>query len=220
MTAGEITRPGGEKSITDLAMRAVSALIVLVLAYQALHFWLRDPLHYVIDYSTTSFGRFWPRRFVLLPHIAGGTVALFSGPFQLWSGLRRKHLRIHRATGYAYISGVFLAGGTAFVLAFHADPPVSGVPLFFMAAAWWTTIAMAFVAIRGRQIDAHRQWMIRSYVLTFAFVTVRYVTDLPVIAPLGDDRFTLANWMCWTIPLFVTEVALQWRRTIGPRRAP
>ena len=43
------------------------------------------------------------------------------------------HLRIHRIFGYTYITGVAIAGGSAFYLAFHADPPVSGIPLFAMA---------------------------------------------------------------------------------------
>lgn len=218
MTASGVAAPSGARSAQDIALKIIGAIVVALLAYQAVHFFVRDPLHYVVDYSTTSYGRFWPRRLVLLPHIVGGTLALFSGPFQLWSGLRRRHLRIHRMFGYTYITGVAIAGGSAFYLAFHADPPVSGIPLFAMAAAWWTTVAMAFIAIRRMQIDAHRQWMIRGYVITFAFVTVRYVSDLPILAPLGDERFVLAAWMCWTIPLFITEVLLQWRKTVGVRR--
>jgi uncharacterized membrane protein len=222
MTATDFSAPAGTRSSAALAARAIATLLVAFLAWEMVHFFLRDPWHYIADYTPKSFDRFWSHRFVLLPHIAGGTIALFTGPFQLWSGLRRRNLSVHRATGYAYIAGIFLAGGTAFYLALFAMPRFSGIPLFAMATAWWTTVAMAFVAIRRKQIDAHRQWMIRGYVITFAFVTFRYIADLPVFAPLGDERFMVVGWMCWTIPLFITEVALQWRRTLGPakRRVP
>lgn len=219
MTASEITQPTGSRSAQSFVATAARTAAVFVLGYFALHFYLRDPLHYIVDYSPQSFTRFWPNRFVLYPHIIGGTVALFSGPFQLWSGLRRSHLNIHRAIGYLYIGGIALAGASAFYLAIYAEPPAEGIALFVLASVWWICIAMAFVAIRRRQIDSHRQWMIRGYVLTFAFVTVRYVTDMPILARFGDERFTIAAWLCWTVPLFLTEVALQWRKTLGPRKA-
>lgn len=219
MTASGITQPVGSRSLTTMITRIAWTAAILVLGYFALHFYIRDPLHYIVDYSPQSFTRYWPHRFVLYPHILGGTLALFTGPFQLWSGLRRSHLNIHRALGYLYITGIVLAGASAFYLAVYAEPPAEGIALFALAAVWWICIAMAFVAIRRRQIDAHRQWMIRGYVLTFAFVSVRYVTDVPVLARFGDERFTIAAWVCWTVPLFLTEVALQWRKTLGPRRA-
>ena len=37
---------------------------------------------------------------------------------------------------------------------------------------------MAFVAIRNRNIAQHRQWIIRSYVVTMGFVSFRLVEDL------------------------------------------
>ena len=41
--------------------RLVVAALVLLLGYEAIHFWLRDPLHYIIDPTEKSFGAFWPR---------------------------------------------------------------------------------------------------------------------------------------------------------------
>ena len=113
-----------------------------------------------------------------------GLAAPVTGPFQLWSGLRRWNLPLHQITGHLYLAGVALAGCAAFFLAAYAEPHDFGVTLAGLAMAWWLCVGMAFVAIRRRRIEAHRQWMIRGYVLTLTFVTFRYLVDLPLWAPL------------------------------------
>lgn len=59
--------------------------------------------------------------------------------------------------------------------------------------------------------------MIRSYVVTYAFVTFRLVDDVGVFANLGLERLATTGWICWSIPLLITEVALQWKRVVGAK---
>jgi hypothetical protein len=61
--------------------------------------------------------------------------------------------------------------------------------------------------------------MVRSYVVTFAFVTFRLVDDSMRAAHLlGDEeRSKLLAWACWAIPLLVTEVILQSSAVFKPR---
>lgn len=90
--------------------------------------------------------------------------------------------------------------------------------MLFLTLAWVTTSSMALTAVLHRQFAAHREWMIRSYVVTFAFVVFRLLKtldpfhDLPAVV----DSVT-RGWLCWAVPLLFTEVALQWRRTLGPK---
>ena len=51
-------------------------------------FWTHDALPYLLDYTQDTYSRFWSDRIPLLVHIAGGTIAMFAGPLQLWTGLR------------------------------------------------------------------------------------------------------------------------------------
>lgn len=203
----------------EAVLRVLAMVAMVVLAYEALRFWTRDPLHYILHQSQRSFGFFWPLRWPLLLHIGGGTLALFMGPFQLWSGLRSRHLAIHRLTGLLYVAGIGVGGGAGFYLSTFTVPRDFGVALFMLAFAWWLTVGMALLAIKRRRIEAHKEWMIRSYVVTFAFVAFRYLVDLPVFAPLGAARASTVAWLCWVAPLLVAEVALQWQRTVGARRA-
>src|SRR4030095_9164675 len=86
-------RPCGR--ILTRMRKAAIALALGFLSYKGLQYYVATIEHFAFDYSEANFGRLWPNRLWLLLHIAGGTAALFAGPFQLWSGLRNKHRLIH-----------------------------------------------------------------------------------------------------------------------------
>jgi len=84
---------------------------------------------------------------------------------------------------------------------------------------------MGLVAIRGGLIPIHKEWMIRSYVFAFAFVNFRWWFDLPIFSNAGTyaERATMIAWLGWVLPLFATEVILQWKRMLldwSKARAP
>jgi len=186
---------------------------------QRLQYYASTIEHFAFDYSEPNFGRFWPNRLWLLLHLAGGTVALFAGPFQLWSGLRDSHRLIHRWTGLAYVAGVFVGGAAAFYLSFFSQPRSFGVALFIMAVAWWVTVGLAFIAVKQYRIEAHKAWMIRGYVITFSFVTFRMLIEMPLWSMVGDARLAVVLWTSWVVPLTVTEVVMRSVRSARSNRA-
>src|SRR5688572_18865586 len=137
--------------------RLAGPLVILVLAWLTLTFVARDPLHYLIEQTPRSFGRFWPNRPWLLLHIMGGLVAILIGPFQFASRIRQRVPVVHRWSGRLYVGGIVLAGATAFYLSFFAQEPGFGVALFTMALVWWLVTGIAFVAIRQRRFAVHRK---------------------------------------------------------------
>lgn len=121
---------------------------------------------------------------------------------------------MHRFTGRLYLAGGALGAAAAFDMSFNSVVSWTfGVTGFTMASAWTICTAMAFAAIRRRQVQAHREWMIRGYVVLFGFVVFR-----ALFAELGtlQERLTAIMWLCWVAPLLVAKVVLQWRRTFGP----
>ena len=185
------------------------ALALGFFAYKGLGFYAATVEHFAFDYSEANFGHFWPNRFWLFLHIAGGTVALFVGPFQLWSGLRDRHLALHRWTGRLYIAGVLLGGAAAFYLSFFSRPRSFGVALFMLGVAWWGTTGTALASIKQYQIELHKVWMIRSYVVTLSFVTFRFLIELPLWSFAGESWLALVLWISWLAPLMVVESALR-----------
>jgi len=60
--------------------------------------------------------------------------------------------------------------------------------------------------------------MIRSYVVTLAFVNFRILAGILQGAGVGTltEQLTAASWFCWAVPLLLAESILQgrkiWRR--------
>ena len=168
--------------------------------------------HYYLNYNAASFGPYWPRRAGLLLHITGGMTALLTGPFQFWTGLRRRHMKVHRWTGRLFLIGILIASAGAFYLvATTTDGWPFGFALFVLALAWLTTSGMAYHAIRKGQVEIHKEWMIRAYVVTFAFVTFRVLNDFGPTSHILPVQARLAAyaWVSWVVPLLATEVILQ-----------
>jgi uncharacterized membrane protein YozB (DUF420 family) len=180
-------------------------------------------VHYAVPYfrfDSKYYDYFWPHRFRLIVHICGGIVALVCGTLQLWTGLRQKAMRFHRWTGRIYLLGVSVGIVGAFLMTVYTTPKSFGVALRGLAIAWLLTTGIAYAAILRGRIAMHREWMMRSYLVTFAFVTFRVMTDnLPgLTAKLGsspDDASANVAWLSWTVPLAVFELIRQGRQLIG-----
>jgi hypothetical protein len=178
---------------------------------------------FAVTYLTdepTQFGIYWPRHQWLLAHIIAGMVALVAGPAQMWLGINRRAAIIHRVLGVLYVAAVSVSGAAAYYLAFHTDFGwVFGMGFMSMASASMITTLLATIAIYLRRIEQHREWMIRSYVLTFSFVTFRVLDQAMDIARVGTviERKAVASWLAWTAPLFLTECVLQGRKIFARR---
>ena len=172
-------------------------------------------LFYYRHYDAVSFDTLWPRRAWLFLHINGGTLALLTGPWQFWSGLRQRHLRIHRWTGRLFLVGVAMGiAGSVGLAVTDASDWAFEVGLMGLASAWLITTAMAYVSIRKGLVALHKEWMIRAYVVTFAFVFFRILSDYSPMSRLRpeNDRDIIISWVCWVVPLGVTELIFQIRR--------
>ena len=200
--------------------RVNKAIVIIPIAFAV---WFLDS--YAFQYLTLDrdrFGIYWARREWLYVHIVAGILALLLGPVQLWLGLNRRAMILHRILGGAYILGVFTSGGAAFYLARHTDFGWSfGMGLTIMAAAWITSTSLAMISILFRLPEQHREWMIRSCVLTYGFVIFRMFQQALQTAGLGtmSDQMTAASWFSWSVPLFITECILQGQKMFALKRS-
>jgi uncharacterized membrane protein len=211
--------PGiGTKAVIGLA--AIGAIAFIVLAafpYRAMLGSETTARQALQDFQFS----YWPRRGWLLVHIAGGLIALLSGPVQLWLGLHHVKMQTHRKLGMLYMAGMTIGSIGAIALALKTDLGlIFGSGLFFLAMAWISTTTLAYVAIRKRLIDQHREWTIRSYVVTFAFVTFRVGQTVLVGAGIAlPTVIGIMAWACWAVPLLVTELIIQGGK-LKPAPAP
>jgi uncharacterized membrane protein len=147
-------------------------------------------------------------RHLLIPHTLAGIFALLIGPINFSSRIRQRHHQLHRILGRIYVLSVFVGSFTGIALA-AGRPGLPGTSM--QAAAWMVCTTAAFITARNRQIAVHRQWMARSYAVTFTFVSSRVLNLVPaywshlgdVLAAVGVIAFTLAS-------IVLVDLGLNW----------
>jgi uncharacterized membrane protein len=150
--------------------------------------------------------RLWNTAFYL--HISFGGLSLLTGWSQFSKWLRNKNLSVHRIVGKIYLISVSVSGSAALYITFFATGGVVPALGFAgLAIAWLTSSSIAYIIIRKGNIDRHQQWMVRSYALTFAAVTLRLW--IPVFQGILHMDFItsykIIAWLCWVPNLIIGD---------------
>ena len=152
---------------------------------------------------------------LLFPHALCGVTALLVGPLQFSSRLRTRNLKLHRTLGRVYVYSVFIAATMGVRIAW-------GRPLMVatcvQAGAWVVCTLAALLTARNRQIVQHRQWMVRSYAVTFTFISLRVLNPWPRYWNMSNQTFVLMIILVTFASVLLADVGLNWRE-LTTRRA-
>jgi hypothetical protein len=143
-------------------------------------------------------------------HVAGSATALLVGPLQFNGRIRRLGPQVHRWLGRTYAAACLLGAAGGFVLAWGSTAgPVATAGFGTLAVLWTLTTVQAWRLAVQRRFAAHRAWMIRSFALTFAAVTLRIGLGLlPVLRIDFMDGFRALSILSWVVNLAVVEIVL------------
>jgi uncharacterized membrane protein len=144
-------------------------------------------------------------------HFGGGAIALAVGAMQVSSRLRLRMVYMHRWLGRIYVASVIVSGASGFVLALNSSGgPWARWGFALLALGWLYTTLNGYKLIRQRQIAGHRAWMIRSYALTLASVTLRCYLPLAQFMewPMSTAYPAIA-WLCWVPNLMIAELLIR-----------
>ena len=155
----------------------------------------------------------------LLMHISGSMLAILIGPFQFLQKIRTgRLLNLHRWLGRIYLLSVLVGGfGGLYMAQFAYGGLVTQLGFGGLGLLWLFTGWMAYILIRNKDIERHREWMTRNYALTFAGVMLRLW--MPTFVMLGidfTDGYIVTAWLCWVPNLFVAQWLIN-RRRVGER---
>jgi len=148
---------------------------------------------------------------------------IFTGPFQFWTGFRMRYLTLHTWLGRIFLAtGTFVASSAMYLgLLPRTGGIVMGIGLSLNGLFWLAAAAMAYYAIRLRNIPQHKEWMIRTYVLACnGIVGDRILANIPILVRrIGIHAVNdLSGWLLWAAPLMIAEVIIQHRRLRKMRR--
>ena len=149
----------------------------------------------------------------LLVHVAGAATALLIGPLQFSNRLRSRFRTLHHWIGRAYVVSCLVGGVAGFVLALGASTGlISTIGFGSLAIAWIVTTSLAWRRAMQQRFTEHRAWMIRSFALTFAAVTLRLYLPLAALLSLNfDDAYRAISFLSWVPNLVAVELYLRSR---------
>jgi uncharacterized membrane protein len=204
MSSSTLLAPGARRPRFKTLLWASLGLITLFVFITSEVFLVADyPMYHAYRLQVIA------DRHLLIPHTLCGILALLAGPLQFSSRFRQRHLKFHRILGRVYVASVFIGSFTGIALA-AGRPGLPGTSM--QAAAWMVCTTAAFLTARNRQIVQHRQWMARSYAVTFTFVSSRVLNLWPLywshlgdtLSAVGVIAFTLAS-------ILLVDLGLNWR---------
>jgi uncharacterized membrane protein len=180
------------------------------------YFFLDNVWAFVYGYRSNTWGNsLFNNQVWFVAHLVGGTLALFIGPVQFWKMVRDRYTNFHRLLGKIYIVGCFLVGLSALRLSLVSTCVPCRISLFITAVLLLFTTGAAWFTIKQTNIKAHRQFMVRSYVLILAFVLVRVDGVLPLKFLFGEIKDSTYNrvvneYFFSFVPLILAEIGLTW----------
>lgn len=140
-------------------------------------------------------------------HFIFGGIAIVVGALQVNRRLRTRFVSLHRWLGRSYVLAVVIGGIAGIALALHSFGGwVATAGFGLLGVLWLATTLMGYRLIRQHNTIAHRRWMIRSYALTLAAVTLRLY--MPVSDMLGLSMtvaYPVISWLAWVPNLLIAE---------------
>ncbi|BCJ40489.1 membrane protein [Actinoplanes ianthinogenes] len=167
---------------------------------------------------TEENARFFAMPLPVVAHILAAILYCLAGAFQFAPAFRRRRPAWHRIAGRVLVAaGVIVAVSGMWMAVFYDVPPVDGlvveVTRLIVGTAMLTSLVLAVLTIRRRDIAGHRAWMIRAYALAQGAGT-QVFTHLPFalagVTPgvTGRAAAMLAGWL---INILVAEWIIRGR---------
>lgn len=186
----------------------VLLLLAVPLSFNALSYLNLDSNYGFLRLKKTAIETGWylPAYYA---HVIVAALILLIGFFQVHPTLGLRWRNLHRAFGKIYVGGIlfFSAPGGLVMSMFINRGPVVQTSFVLQCSLWFIFTWMAYVRIRQRDIQSHRQWILRSFALTLAAITLR------IYVFLGSWSFDLAHptayatiaWLSWVPNLLICE---------------
>ncbi len=178
---------------------AAFATIIAIFSYRYIPEW--GPL--APNVTGNLFAQIW------LPlHVGAASTAMLLVMPQLLPRLRATAPRFHRWSGRVYAVACLAGAVTGIPLAIGSTAgPIATAGFGTLAILWFATTWMGWRTAMQRRFAEHRVWMIRSFALTLAAMTLRF--DLAMI-PLFELDFLPAyraiSFLCWVPNLILAEL--------------
>ena len=152
-------------------------------------------------------------------HILPGAFFLGLAPLQFLPRFRRKNLNFHRRMGTLLVFCGLIIGVSALVMSFKLNigGPNETAATTLFATAFLICLGKAYGYARTRQIERHREWMIRTFGIGLGVATTRPIVGMFFAFRRLTPRefFGIAFWLGFTITFMAAEAWIDYTRERG-----
>jgi uncharacterized membrane protein len=133
----------------------------------------RDDVQFLLVKQACIHNELWKTAFYI--HVFSAILALAAGFTQFSATLLKDNRPLHRLIGKIYVCDILIVNFPAgLVMAAYANGGWAGRTAFtLLDGLWFYFTFMAYFNARRRNFTAHKQFMMRSYALTFSAITLR-----------------------------------------------
>jgi uncharacterized membrane protein len=178
---------------------------------------------------------FWPGRFgapaspasaldagfarhmvLTLIHILPGGLFLTLASLQFVPSIRQKHLQVHRWMGRVLVVCGLIIGVSALVMSYtmNIGGPNETAATTLFAIVFLICLNKGYLHIRRREVERHREWMIRAYGVGLGVATTRPIVGMFFafrrLTP--HEFFGIAFWLGFTITFLAAEAWVDYTR--------
>lgn len=149
-------------------------------------------------------------------HVFSSLLALAAGFTQFSVYMLQHHRRLHRIVGRIYAADILLVNFPAgMIMAVYANGLLpSKIAFVLLDILWFLFTYKAVIAARKGNITAHKEFMIRSYALTFSAITLRSwkIVLSTVFHPDPLTLYMIDTWMGFVPNLLLAEWLIRRQR--------
>lgn len=153
-----------------------------------------------------------------LAHIVPGLAFVILVPFQLSRSWRNRHLRAHRWMGrIVMILGIIIGVSGLGMSVRPIGGAVEASATIFFDFFFLFALAKAYLHIRRREIDLHREWVIRAMAIALGIATVRPVMGVffatsRITGLTPHEFFGIAFWIGFSLTYVAGELWIRYTR--------
>jgi uncharacterized membrane protein len=149
-------------------------------------------------------------------HVFSSVLALMAGLTQFSPYVLRHHRPLHRIVGRIYVIDILIINfPAAMIMAYYANGGLpSKIAFTLLDTLWFLFTLKAFLLARQGNIKAHKEFMIRSYALTFSAITLRtwkiILTNTTDLSP--ETIYMIDGWLGFVPNLLLAEWIIRRKR--------
>jgi hypothetical protein len=153
-------------------------------------------------------------------HIIPGLLFMLFAPLQLIKRLRSRYPRVYRFTSYIVLVSGLIIGTTALIMGFIMA--IGGITETLAVTVYGVLFLFSLIKAYShtikKEINLHREWMIRALAIGLAVSTTRPIVGMffatsRLTGLTVQQFFGVAFWIAFTLHIIVAEIWI--RRTRG-----